>query len=70
MLADDKEVYAKRRITLHVADPDKEGKESDHVAEEHDEIEDKESSAQIKSQREFTNSSDDASCPANRFVMK
>ena len=43
-----------------VVDPDEQEQEHDHVAEECNKIEDKESNTQLKFQREFTNLSDDA----------
>ena len=51
MLDDHKEVCAKRRSILSNVDPNVEEQEHDHVVEERDRIEDKESNIQLKSQR-------------------
>ena len=70
MPADHKEVRVERRNILSVADHDKEEKEHDHVVEECDKIEGKESSTQLKSWREFTNFSDYTMSSANRLAMR
>ena len=44
------EVHVKRRSILSVADPDEEDQEQDHVAEKCENIENKESNIQLKSQ--------------------
>ena len=51
MLDDHKEVCAKRRSILSNVDPNVEEQDHDHVVEERDRIEDKESNIQLKSQR-------------------
>ena len=70
VLADHKEVHIKRRSILSVADPEEEEQEHDHVAEQCDKNEDKESNIKLKSQREFSNLSDFSVYSANRFTMK
>ena len=69
MLADHKEVHAKRRSALNVEDHDKEEQEQDNAAEECDEIEDKESNIQLNSQQEFYNSSDKTAHSDNRLFL-
>ena len=59
-----------RKNMLSAVDPNKEEQECDHGTEEHKKIEDKESNIQLKSQRKFATSSDDAACSDNRFFMK
>ena len=63
-----KKFCAKRRSVLHVVDPDEEEQEHDHVADECENIVDKESKPQLKSQSAtLTN---DAAFLANAFFMK
>ena len=64
-----KEVHAKITIILSVVDLDEEEQEHDHVSEEGEQIEDKESKIQLKSQREFSALSNDPVCSVNRFCM-
>ena len=70
MPAGHKEVYIKRRNILSVACPDEEEEENYHIAEDLENIKDKESSDKLKPQREFPPLFDDATCSFNRFCMK
>ena len=55
---------------MPVVDLNEEEKEKDHVVEERDKVEDKDSNVHFKLQLEFLNSSDDIVHSANRCVMK
>ena len=70
-LPDDyKEVHVERKNMMSVADHEGEEKENGHAADECDKIKDEESNIQLKSQREFSNLSDDAAYSAAKFAMK
>ena len=61
-----KQAHVKRTNTLSVTDPDKEEQDQDHVSEECENFEDKESNAELKLQREFSASSDNGVCSAKK----
>ena len=58
-LVENKKVHVKRGNMSSVVDPCEEEQECDHIEEECKNIEDKQSSTQLKSQREFYDSPDD-----------